>query len=315
MKLAYYPGCSLQSSSDAYDISVRAVCDGLGIELKELNDWNCCGATEASALNQVMAYSIIARNLALVEPDYDQLIAPCAACYLNLKKTDKVMAHHPKIADKVGRALAAGELSYQPGRVTVRHLLEVIYSDIGEKAVKEKLERPLYGLRVAPYYGCQFVRPNTGVDDPEQPKKLDEMMSWIGATVVDYPLKSHCCGGHMTQISDEMSNELIWRLLKNAQDHNVDVIACMCPMCQLNLDAYQNRVNSVFNTNFSIPIMYFTQLMGVALGFESRKLGLGKEIIPLQPVLDQKLLKEPVKEPVASKKSKDRKSLPMPSLD
>jgi len=289
MTYAYFPGCSLECSSAAYDISVRQVAECLGIGLKELDDWNCCGATEYFAQDKLTATSVIARNLSLVEPQDNQLVAPCAACFLNLKKTDHLMAEDEELGDKVNQALAAGGLKYQPGRVQVRHLLDLICTDIGEEAIRDKVVRPLEGLRVAPYYGCQVVRPYGDFDNPEQPVKMDELFSWLGAEVVDYPVKAHCCGGHMTQISEPQAFELIRRLLQNAKENKADMILCMCPMCQLNLDAYQGRVASYFNTNFDIPIVFFTQMLGIAFGIEPKKLGFGKEIVPATPVINAKL--------------------------
>ena len=265
MKYAYYPGCSLEAGSAAYDVSVRAVMDQLGLQLDELDDWNCCGATEYFSQDELVATSVIARNLALVDNDHDQLVAPCAACYLNLKKTDKLMSEHEDINTNVNQALAAGGMKYDPGRVRIRHLLDVLYTDVGKEAMKAKLVQPLTGLRVAPYYGCQIVRPLNGFDNPEYPMTLDEMFVWLGAEVVDYPCKAHCCGGHMTQISEPEAFEMIRRLLQSAEDYKADVILCMCPMCQLNMDAYQARVNSHFGTKFNLPIVFFTQLLGVAL--------------------------------------------------
>jgi len=165
----------------------------------------------------------------------------------------------------------------------------VIYHDVGEAALKAKLVQPLNGLRVAPYYGCQVVRPLNGFDNPEYPMKMDEMFQWLGAEVVDYPVKSHCCGGHMTQLSEDMAFELIRRLLQSAEDYRADVILTMCPMCQLNMDAYQGRVNNFFNTNFHLPIVFFTQLLGVALGIDMKKLGFGKELVTAEPVIRAKL--------------------------
>ncbi len=150
MKYAYYPGCSLEAGSAAYDISVRAVMNQLGLQLDELDDWNCCGATEYFSQDELVATSVIARNLALVKPDEDQLVAPCAACYLNLKKTDHLMTEHADLNDKVCQALAAGGLKYEAGRVRVRHLLDVLYTDVGEEKIKAKVVQPLTGLRVAP---------------------------------------------------------------------------------------------------------------------------------------------------------------------
>ena len=171
----------------------------------------------------------------------------------------------------------------------MRHLLDVIYTDIGETAIRDKVSKPLAGLRVAPYYGCQVVRPIRGTDCSEYPMQMDEMFTWLGAEVVDYPVKSHCCGGHMTQISEPQAFELIRRLLQSAVDYDADMILCMCPMCQLNLDAYQNRVNSFFSTDFKLPIVYFTQMLGIAFGIAPKKLGFGKEITAAEPVIRAKL--------------------------
>ncbi len=289
MKYAYYPGCSLEKNAAAFDVSSRAVADLLGIRLDELDDWNCCGATEYFSQDELTATAVIARNLAIVDPEVNQLVAPCAACYLNLAKADRLMAEHPDLGEKVNEALGAGGLHYDAGRVRVRHLLDVIYEDIGEEAVRDKVVRPLTGLRVAPYYGCQVVRPVSAGDDTEYPMRMDELLSWLGAEVVDYPVKAHCCGGHMTQISEPQAFELIRRLLQSAEDYKADMISCMCPMCQLNMDGYQGRVNGYFNLNFKLPIVYFTQILGVAFGIDSKKLGIGKELVSAQPVFDRKL--------------------------
>ena len=168
-------------------------------------------------------------------------------------------------------------------------MLDVIHDDIGEAAVRDKVVRPLTGLRVAPYYGCQVVRPIADGDSTEYPMKMDQLFTWLGAEVVDYPVKAHCCGGHMTQISEPQAFELIRRLLQSAEDYKADMILCMCPMCQLNLDGYQGRVNGFFGPNFKLPIMYFTQMLGIAFGLEPKKLGFGKELVPAMPVLKAKL--------------------------
>lgn len=294
MRYAYYPGCSLECNAAAYDVSTRAVADLLGIKLLEIDDWNCCGATEYFSQDELTACSVVARNLALVEPELDQVIAPCAACFCNLAKTDKLMAENVQISAKINEALAAGNLSYQGGRVKVRHLLEVICNDIGETAIRDKVVKPLANIRVAPYYGCQVVRPIKGSDDTEYPMQMDELFTWLGAEVVDYPVKTHCCGGHMTQISEPQAFELIRRLLQSAVDYDADMILCVCPMCQLNLDAYQGRVNGMFGTNFNMPIVYFTQMLGLAFGIDPKDLGFGKEIVAAEPVIRAKLAAVPV---------------------
>jgi heterodisulfide reductase subunit B len=225
----------------------------------------------------------------MVDPQLDQLVAPCAACYLNLKKVDHLMAEDSDMNARINDALGAGGLSYRAGRVRVRHLLDVICSDAGEKAVRDKVIRPLAGLRIAPYYGCQVVRPLNGFDCVEYPMKMDHLLKWLGAEVVEYPVKAHCCSGHMTQISQPQALELIRRLLQSAVDHHADMIACMCPMCQLNLDAYQSRVNAFFDTNYQVPIVFFTQMVGMAFGVDPAGLGFGKELVPAGPVMQAKL--------------------------
>lgn len=289
MKYAFYPGCSLEVNAAAYDVSTHAIAPLLGLELQEIDDWNCCGATEYFSQDELTACSVIARNLALVDQDIDQVTAPCAACFLNLKKVDRIMTEQPELSGKISQALAAGGLSYEGGRLKVRHLLELVVDDVGEETIRSKVTRPLEGLRVAAYYGCQVTRPWGDNDNTEYPTKLDQLLTWLGAEVVDYPVKSHCCGGHMTQISEPEAFELIRRLLQSAEEYKTDVIACLCPMCQLNLDAYQSRVNGMFNTSFNIPILYFTQLVGLALGVDTKKLGFGKEIVSAQPVLREKV--------------------------
>ncbi|MEK7324283.1 MAG: CoB--CoM heterodisulfide reductase iron-sulfur subunit B family protein [Chloroflexota bacterium] len=332
MKYGYYPGCSLERNAAAYDISARAVAAALGFGLDEIDDWNCCGATEYIAINKLAAYALVSRNLALAQkqlhdsPDgyksadgRAQLVAPCSACFLNLRKADRYLQEDAKLREITNEALAAGGLHYDPGTIFVRHLLEVIVNEVGYGEIKRRVVRPLAGLRVAPYYGCLIVRPRLGgeLSDPEYPTELDRLMKALGAEVVDFPLKTHCCGGHMTQISMEVAYELIRRLLQNATDYHADAIVTLCPMCQLNLDAYQTRVNQHFGATFNLPILYFTQMMGLAFGLEPKALGFGKEIVSAEPAL--KKIGAPALEPQAAAKPprKPRKKvegLPMPRM-
>ncbi len=320
-RYGYYPGCSLEKNARAYHDSAMIVAKKLGIELLEVPDWNCCGATEYFAIAALPAYALVARNLALAETlplqgERQQLVAPCSACFLNLSKTDHYMRESPKLASQVNEALAAGELHYDPGSVFVRHLLDVIVDDIGYKAISEQVTKPLFGLRVAPYYGCLVTRPdyNHIHDEPEYPFCLDELLSALGATVVDYPVKTHCCGGHMTQISEDTALELIRRLLKSAHDYQADVIVALCPMCQLNLDGYQAQVNKHFGTDYHIPILYFTQVMGLAFGASPEEVGIGREFVDARPVL-QKIQSAPEETPKKKRKKRTSKqALPMPEM-
>jgi heterodisulfide reductase subunit B len=327
MKYGYYPGCSLERNAIAYHKSAMAVAEPLGIEFVEVDDWNCCGATEYIAIDLLPAYALVARNLALASRQQlngstadakqngtaNQLVAPCSACYLNLSKADMYMGESPRLAGQVNQALAAGGLSYRPGSVQVRHLLDIIVNDVGHEKLKERVTRPLYGLRVAPYYGCLIVRPSfqATFDDPEYPTSLDTLLKTLGAKVVDFPVKAHCCGGHMTQISETVALDMIRRILKNAADYQADAIVTLCPMCQLNLDGYQENVNRHFGTNYHIPILYFTQLIGLAFGLPTDQLGFGKEFVDASQAL-AKIGAEPPKPEKKPRPGKE--ALPMPAM-
>lgn len=316
MKYGYYPGCSLESNAAAYHKSAVAVATRLDIEFEEVPDWNCCGATEYFSVDALSGYALVGRNLALAAGQNNgrkDLIAPCSACFLNLKKTNKYLSDSVELADQVNTALAAGGLHYEPNSVKVRHLLDILFTDVGIEAVQRQVTKPLYNLRVAPYYGCLITRPsfNMDFDDPEYPTSLDKLMHALGAKVVDFPLKTHCCGGHMTQISETVALELIRQLLRNADDYEADAIVCLCPMCQLNLDGYQDNVNKHFGTNYQIPILYFTQLIGLAFGFHAKKLGFGKEFVDATPALT-KIGEKPPKRKRSIRPPKE--ALPMPQM-
>jgi heterodisulfide reductase subunit B len=322
VKYAYYPGCSLEKNASAYHISALAASKPFGIDFVELEDWNCCGATEYVSISKIGSYALIARNLVQAKElelgtngNGKQLVAPCSACFLNLSKGESVLSSSKELTEKVNQALGAGGLTYQPGGLTVRHLLDIFVNDIGYDSIREKVVNPLSGLRVAPYYGCMVVRPGYQFeyDDSEQPVSLDKLMKTLGATVVDYPLKAQCCGGHMTQISESVAMDLINRLLKNAADYNADVIVTLCPMCQLNLDAYQENVNKAFGTDYKLPILYFTQLVGLAMGLSAKELGIGSEFVDARPALEKIGVEVPESKP-ARRKRPSKTELPMPAM-
>lgn len=309
-----YPGCSMESSARAYMESLLAIAEPLGINLKEITDWNCCGATEYVGINLVPAYSLIARNLALAAQQKNgtkAVVAPCSACYLNLAKADHYMAVRPILGDKVNDALAAGGLHYDPGTLNIRHLLDVIIHDIGLETVKSKVTHPLHGLRVAPYLGCMVPRPDyqNRWSDHEHPTELDDVLKALGVEVIDFPMKTSCCGGHMTQIGPETAFELIRRLMYEADQYKADIMATVCPMCQMNLDAYQGEANRFFGTNYKMPIVFFTQLMGLAFGLPAEKLGFGLELVSARTALKQIGVEIPIKEEPRRRKDE---GLPMP---
>jgi heterodisulfide reductase subunit B len=290
------------------------VSEHLGLHFEEIDDWNCCGATEYMSVQALPAYSLVARNLSLAANmgTSSQVVAPCSACYLNLRKTNEYMGKYAKLNQQVNQALAAGGLHYTPNSLKVRHLLDIITEDVGYQKIADAVIKPLKGLRVAPYYGCLIVRPNTGFNT-EYPTHLDQLMKTLGATVIDFPMKTHCCGGHMTQISEETAYELIRRILYNAADYGADAIVTVCPMCQLNLDAFQPEVNKALNTGFEIPVLFFTQLMGLAFGMSPHDMGIGDEIVSAEKALVK--IGQEVPAESARAKRPDKKALPIPGLD
>jgi len=312
----FYPGCSMESSAKAYEASLEAVCKPLGISLKEIEDWNCCGATEYLSLDVTPAYSLIARNLALAEQQAEgtkTLMAACSACYLNLSKADHYMSEDKAFGKKINEALSAGGLHYDPGELIIRHLLDIIVNDIGLDKVKEKVVKPLTGLRVASYIGCMVPRPdyNHHSSDHEYPFELDDLLKVLGAEVIDFPLKTACCGGHMTQIGPDTAFELIRRLISSAEQYKADVLVALCPMCQMNLDAFQGQMNGYFHTNYHMPILFFTQLMGVAFGEKPQNLGFGSEFVSAHEAMMRIGVQTPLPEtpkPAPKKPS----GLPMP---
>ncbi len=309
---AYYPGCSLQHRSHAYEVSNNAIAKALGFELVEIDDWNCCGATEMFSLNRLPAYSLIARNLALAEEaGSEEVVAACSLCFLNLAKTDQHMKKFAKVEHEVNQALAAGKLHYDPGSVRVRHLLELVLTDYGLDAIKECTKRPLYGLSLAPYYGCLLARPNSVFDNTEQPIAMDRLIEALGAKAAPFSMKTYCCGGHMTQISEATALEMIHKIVKNAADGGADAIVTVCPMCQLNLDVYQGYANQLFETEFEIPVMFFSQLVGLAMGFAPKDLGFGQEFISFSPLLEKIQEIPPAK---VKPERRSKQALPMPVM-
>jgi heterodisulfide reductase subunit B len=321
----YYPGCSLTGSARAYASSLAAVVSPLGIDLHEIQDWNCCGATEYLTLSPLAGYALIGRNLALAEAQRNgaqTLVAPCSACYVNLAKTDSYARESRDFDRKLNAALAADSLHYTPGAVRVRHLLEVLLEDVGLDEIRRHAIRPLAGLRVAPYLGCLVSRPDLDGrwTQHEEARALDALLGALGADVIDFPLRTACCGGHMTQISPDTGLELIRRLVDTADRRGADLLATVCPMCQMNIDAYQGEMNRHFGTRYHVPILFFTQLIGLAFGVEPRELGIGAEIVSARDVLGKlgiELPEEPAAEAETkpsheAKRQKRPQGLPMP---
>ena len=283
MTYSYFPGCSLRGLGRAYEESLLPVMQHLGVQLVELDDWNCCGATAYMSVDEAKAAVLAARNLAIAEKTGPHdLLTPCSACYLVLNKTKHNIADYPEINATVQRALGSAHLAYR-GSVKVRHPLDMLVHDVGLDVVKEKVVRPLKGLKVAPYYGCQVVRPYATFDDAWNPTTMDRLLATLGAEVVHYPLKTKCCGGSLTGTVREAGLRLAYILLKEAVRRGADVIAVVCPLCQFNLDGYHDQIKRRWGAA-RIATVYFTQLMGLAFGLPPKQLGLQRNIIPMKPL-------------------------------
>lgn len=281
---SYFPGCSLEKMAVSYHLSTMQTTNAMGVELKEIEDWNCCGATAYFHVDELLAYTLVARNLAMAEKMGHDLVAPCSACYKNTYFGSAYLKEDQDLSDHINYALEQDNLHYS-GSIEVKHLMEVFVDDVGLEEIKSKITHPLESLRVAPYYGCQIVRPRKDHEDVENPRFFEDLMSTIGAQPVDFTYRLRCCGGSLIITSREAALSLVRDLLQSAVDKEADVIATACPMCQTNLECYQMTVNREFGTDFSIPIMYFTQLLGLSMGLPPKKLGIGTEFISADRIL------------------------------
>jgi heterodisulfide reductase subunit B len=277
----YYPGCSLKGNSKHYEESLLPVFKTLGMEFEEMEDWNCCGATAYFSVDDAMATTISGRNLSIAEKAGKDLMAPCAGCYLTLKKSNNFLKSGVDSAKKTLQNLKANGSEYK-GSINVIHPLEVLVQDFGMDAIREKVTMPLKGFKVASYYGCQLVRPFTEFDDPDYPVQLDNIMEALGAEAVDYSAKTRCCGGSLTGTIMEVGRRLNYILLKEAKRKGADAIVTICPLCQFNLELMQAGIEKEYKEKFEIPILYFTQLMGVAFGIPKEDLGFSRSVIPLK---------------------------------
>lgn len=285
MKYAYFPGCSLHSTAKEYDLSTKEVAKALGIELVEIPDWVCCGATPAHITMHLLSLALPVKNLLNAKKmDSYEVITCCAACFSRLKIANKVMAtdpvHRAKVEEIVGQ-------SYQ-GEVNVRHLLDVLVNVYGLQNLAAKVNKKLEGLKVACYYGCLLVRPPevTKLDDLEEPHLMDDLMTAIGVETVKWPYKTECCGASFSLTKTDIVLKLSGDILQMAYDEGAKAIVVACPLCQSNLDLRQAMINKKFKKNFNMPILYFTQLLGLSLGIEAKKLGLDKHIVNPLKLLD-----------------------------
>jgi len=265
MRYSFYPGCSMEGSALPYLKSFEAVAEALGMEIKEIEDWNCCGATMVSGVVGDYTQQVItARNLAIAEKEGLDILVGCSSCYMNLANTNKRFKEDKHFKEMANEALAAGGLKYN-GTLRVRQIMDVMVNDVGLDKIRARVKRPLTGLKVAGYVGCQTVRSIPWeYDDPENPVFLDKIIEALGATPTPFPMKARCCGSSQASVAPEIVESYGKKLLDSAKAGGAELIVTPCPMCQMNVETCQPQVNKTYNTNFSMPVLFFTQLMSIA---------------------------------------------------
>jgi len=289
-RVAYYPGCALEGTGHAYNRSTKALGSALGLKLDEVKNWNCCGAMEVKNIDPKVQTYLSSRvmSIAANEMKADVVMAPCNGCYHNLKKAEYDLAHDGESRAVVERiSKKAGHATYQAGQVETIHALDWIKDGVGEDELKRRLKNSLKGLKVANYYGCMYTRPRhifpekdqgPASESTSQPHFMDDLLAAAGAENVDFPLKTACCGGAHTLSDSDMSTKLVLNILQAAEAAGAEVIATECPTCHSGLEMHQVRAEKVLGKKTKVKMLYFTQLLGVALGVSPRKLGVHENV-------------------------------------
>jgi len=282
---SFYPGCSSERKSSAvnYMTSVESMCKTLDIKLNEIPDWNCCAASIGYAEGgELPRHTMNARNIAISEKEHpgQDIVATCAACWLGTKETAERVAHSGELLADLNNILSEAGLKYE-GKKPIRHMVEVLIEDLGYDELKKPVKKPLEGIKIAGYVGCQTNRP-FGVhgESFENPKYLDKMVEIVGAEPLEkYDQKVACCGGALAFSEPDKAFVQINKILESAYDHSAEMIVTPCPVCQMNVEVYQGMINKKFNKKYNIPVMYYSQLMAVAYGASAKEAGLDGNII------------------------------------
>ena len=275
MKYFYYPGCSLEGTAKEYHISTTSLIKALGGELVEIENWNCCGASAAESVSDLLSYVLPARNLAIAEKmsaetsETDEsgetldILVPCSACYLNLKKVTEEIKTNGQLFDTINTVLKEDNLELK-NKLKVRHLLDILVNDVDIEFFKTKVKRFFEDFSAAPYYGCQCLRPYHVFDNPEKPKSMEPLIMATGAKIHTWEMGAKCCGASHMSTKPEVGQTLVGNILKAGK--GADMILTVCPMCQMNLEAFQKKVGKANNESFNMTILYLPQFMGMAMG-------------------------------------------------
>jgi heterodisulfide reductase subunit B len=281
LKIGYYPGCSLSGTGREYDLSLKKVLSFLDVELEEINDWSCCGATSAHATNHLLSTALPARNLFLAKKqNLSELLAPCAACYNRLIVSQHEIEKNPQLKKQTFELFGENDSK----GISIINIIE-LFQKIGKDKIIEKKQSDLKGIKAACYYGCLLVRPFeiTGFDDSEQPHSMEEIISAAGAVHIDWNFRMECCGASHSIAHKEIVVDLSEKIINDAALHGADVIVVACPMCHSNLDMRQRAMKN----NKKMPILYLSEFIGLALGIKAEELGLNLHFISSEMLLEK----------------------------
>jgi len=286
MKVSYFPGCTLNTTGKGFDNAVRASTAAVGLELVELPDWNCCGATYPLIVDNMLELAAPAHVLVAARDEGSTVTTACTTCYNVLKRTNGFMRSHEEERERINAFI---EAEYS-GEVEVKDILHLLRDDVGFGVIQEKVKKPLQDLKIASYYGCMVLRPPAEVayDDPDHPTSLDDLMAALGATPVDFPHKNECCGAYLAVKDANITRQMVYTILKSAQAAGAQAVTTNCPLCQFNLDKQQAEMQKLHAGYRSIPVFYFSQLMGLALGLDVGNYGWERHYIDARPLLNER---------------------------
>lgn len=289
MKLSYFPGCTLKNHAKNFEDSALCALAKLGVEVEELHRWNCCGTVFSLTSDDLIHHVAPIRNLIRSrEMGYDNLLTLCAMCFNTLKRSNERMKKEPESLKIINDLMYKENIRYE-GDVNVLHMLEVLKDDIKLENVQQKVTNPLKGLKVASYYGCFLIRPaEIGIDDAENPRIMEDLMTSLGATSVDFPYNTECCGAYQTVDNVDMVADRTHQILTSARSADADVVITSCPLCAFNLDQRQKATAAKYPEFKHIPILYFSQLLAIALGCAEDSLRFDLHYIDPKPILKEK---------------------------
>lgn len=275
MKYALFLGCTIPIRSQNYEISARNVAKKLGMNLVDIDEFSCCGFPVKSTSTET-ALAIAARNLAIASENKLEICTLCNACTGVLTEANKHLSEDKELRKKINEDLKEYDKEYKPG-VKIRHFDRILYEDIGLEKIKKSLSRDLKILRVSVHYGCHYLRPKDiydGFDDPENPKTLDDLIKITGAKLIDYKDKLDCCGGAILAVQEQTALKMAKIKLDNVTANKVDALVTQCPFCSIMYEDNRNKIETSFNVNYnSLPVLYYTQLLGLSLGLDKNELG------------------------------------------